>query len=121
MIQRRIAETDPVILINRTVEPLEYKLRDLMRDARDRNQTLACVPLVLRRGQDRIFLPADDFSVKPDDEILLCSTKSAEHRLQTNLANAYTLEYLVSGTVPVRGWVMSALISARTPSEQTLK
>jgi len=64
------------------------------------------------------MLPADDFSMLPNDEILMCSTKSAERLVKTNLTNVYTLDYLVSGIVPIRGYVMSWLASLKTPSEE---
>jgi len=38
--------------------------------------------------------------------------------VKTNLTNVYTLDYLVSGIVPIRGYVMSWLASLKTPSEE---
>jgi hypothetical protein len=88
------------------------ELSDWIRDAGDREETLACVPLVLRRGEQRMLVPDDDFDVRLGDEILMCSTRAAQAQIKTNLVNVYTLEYLVTGTAPTRGYVMSWLVGA---------
>jgi Trk K+ transport system NAD-binding subunit len=86
------------------------ELSDLIRDAGDREETLACVPLVLRRGEQRMLVPDDDLDVRLGDEILMCSTRAAQAQIKTNLVNVYTLEYLVTGTAPTRGYAMSWLV-----------
>jgi hypothetical protein len=94
----------------------EITVGDLMRDARDRQETLAGVPMMLRRDSVRTIMPADNVVLQPDDEILVCSTRNAEQQIKTNLANIYTIQYLVSGTAPPRGYAMSWLASLRADS-----
>ena len=54
-------------------------------------------------------MPAANVRLLPDDEILICSTRDAEKRVRSNLVNIYTLEYLVSGNIPIRGSMMNWL------------
>ena len=89
----------------------EIRLVDLLRDARNRDDRHACVPLVVRRGQHNSILPQDNDTLSTGDEILLCSRRGVEHQIRSNLANIYTLEYLVSGEAPTRGVAMGWLRS----------
>ena len=88
-------------------------LGDVVRDARDRNLSLDAVPLMLKRGSARMFMPDGETSLVPGDEILLCSTRAAEARVRANLANAYSLAYLATGTDLPRGWLMNRLWQGR--------
>lgn len=89
----------------------QLALNDLIRDAANREQSLACVPLVVRRDEERLLIPSEDIALHPGDEILMCSTRAAQQQVKTNLVNVYTLEYLVTGTAPARGYAMSWLTS----------
>ncbi len=91
----------------------ELRVEDLMRNPRDRENLLSCVPLVLKRNHMREMLPAQSLLVEPGDEILMCSTKAAERQIKGNLTNVYTLEYLVTGIVPARGYAMTWLAARR--------
>jgi Trk K+ transport system NAD-binding subunit len=85
---------------------------DLYRDSRDRDQQLACVALMLRRGAERVVMPADNYEVVEGDEIFICSTAEAKRRVNSNLTDIYTIEYLVTGIVPPRAWAMRRLQTA---------
>jgi voltage-gated potassium channel len=90
----------------------ELSSGDLFRDASNRDEPLACVVLMLKRGNDRIIMPDDGFAIAEGDELLLCSTADAERRMRANLANIYTIEHLATGTVPPRAYAMRRLQSA---------
>ncbi|MCZ6709992.1 MAG: NAD-binding protein [Gammaproteobacteria bacterium] len=85
---------------------------DLYRDSRDRDQPLACVPLMLRRGAERVTMPADNYEVIEGDEILMCSTAEAKQRVTSNLTDIYTIEYLATGIIPPRAYAMRRLQTA---------
>ena len=91
----------------------ELTLADLLRDGRDRNDSLACVPLMLRRGNDRSIMPELQAPLQLDDELLICSSRGAQRGMQSNLASYYTLKYLTSGKVPPRGYIMNWLVGRR--------
>ena len=85
---------------------------DLFRDPADRDHSLACVPLMLKRGAERTIMPGDTFSIIEGDEILLCTTPQAKRRMKTNLTNVYTVEHIATGIVPARAYAMRRLQSA---------
>lgn len=87
-------------------------LRDLSRDSRQRERDLAAVPLMLARGTDRIFLPGPEQLLAGGDEILFCTTRTAERVIRKNVMDPYISEYLatgkVSGNNPLVGWFVSS-------------
>jgi Trk K+ transport system NAD-binding subunit len=82
---------------------------DIYRDSRDRDQQLACVTLMLRRGSERVIMPADSYEVVEGDEIFMCSTADAKRRVNSNLTDIYTIEYLATGIMPPRAYAMRRL------------
>ena len=88
-------------------------LGELRRDPHDRDDSLPCMPLSIARGERRIMLPADEEFLQAGDELLFCGTERGERLLAASINNAYTLEYLVSGTEPARSYVFRWLENAR--------
>ena len=82
-------------------------LRDLIRNPMDLAASLQCVPLVLRRGGTLLMLPNDDQRLEPRDVILFCGTERSKRLLQASANNHYTLQYLLTGKDPPRGYVFS--------------
>ena len=78
-------------------------LGDLLRDARDRDETLGCVPLILEREGREHRLPDPDTVLGIGDRVLFCSTRGARVEVEAALRSPYTLEYLVSGREVPRG------------------
>ena len=77
-----------------------------------RDVLLACVPLMLKRGTERVIMPAAECDVRQGDEILMCSTPGAKRRIEGNLSDIYTIEHLATGVVPPRAYAMRRLQSA---------
>ncbi len=84
-------------------------LGDLLRDPVNRNRHLACLPLVMRSGQEPKVMPALGTAVQPGDQILFCGTAGSLRLLDATLNNEYTLRYLISGIDQPRGYVMQWL------------
>ena len=84
-------------------------LETLIRDPVDRNQFLACVPLVIQSGDDIEVMPALSTPARPGDQILFCGAPRAYHMLDSTLHNEYTLRYLITGRDEPRGWLMQWL------------
>ncbi|MGQ7846607.1 potassium channel family protein [Granulosicoccus sp. 3-233] len=80
-------------------------LGELIRHPDRPEGTLPCVPLVIRRRQELLMLPADSEVVLPDDGILFCGSERSERLLQATLNNPYTLHYLITGVEEPRGLV----------------
>ena len=94
----------------RAVESEQWvALGDILRDPVDRNRHLACVPLVMRSGQELNVMPALTAAVQPGDQILFCGTAGSLRLLDATLNNEYTLRYLISGIDEPRGYVMQWL------------
>ena len=93
-------------LLNTVEGGQEVALGDILRDPVDRNKHLACVPLVMRSGQELNVMPALTTVVQPGEQILFCGTASSLRLLDATLNNEYTLRYLISGIDQPRGYVM---------------
>ncbi len=93
-------------LLNTVEGGQEVALGDILRDPVDRNRHLACVPLVMRSGQELNVMPALTTVVQPGEQILFCGTASSLRLLDATLNNEYTLRYLISGIDQPRGYVM---------------
>jgi Trk K+ transport system NAD-binding subunit len=87
----------------------QLELGDLIRDPNDLDDTVSCVPLVIRRGSELLMLPDDNRVILAGDGILFCGTESSERLLRATLNNPYTLHYLVTGEEAPRGFVFQWL------------
>ena len=93
----------------------QLQLSDLLRDGRERNDIVACVPLAIQRDDENTIL-TEDISIRLNDEVLMCSRRGVEQQLRSNFSSIYTLEYLVDGTTPTRGYAMNWLTARRNHS-----
>ncbi len=84
---------------------------ELIRNPYDLGQSISCIVLAIERGQQRMMLPDDDETLLSCDEILLCGTEHGETMLSATMNNIYTLEYLVTGKEPPRGYLFRWLAS----------
>ncbi len=84
-------------------------LGDILRDPRDRKNSLASVPLMLCTGDRCIPLPWDEYSLKKDDQILFCGRKFAHDLMDSTLNNEYALHYVRTGVDKPRGYLMQWL------------
>lgn len=98
-------------------ENQEINLGDIYRDPADREGFLKMIPLVHRRGKVIKVLPADNLTLREDDEVLFCMRPEHQIFLEANLANAYTLDYLLTGKDLVRSdffkWLRAKNISVK--------
>ena len=78
-------------------------LGDIYRDPAHWDDFLKMVPLVHRRGKVIKVLPADNLTLREGDELLFCMRPAHKVLLEANLANRYTLDYLLTGQDIVRG------------------
>jgi len=95
-------EAEAVVEHLRSGKPLS--LSELSRDPHDLDASLACMPLVIERGQNRIMLPHHNESLVLGDDILFCGTEFGETLLSATMNNSYTLDYLISGDDKPRGY-----------------
>ncbi len=85
----------------------------LFRDSRRRDHSLDAVPLLLKRGRESRVMPELFEELEEGDQILVCSTHAAKFRVRSNIANPYTLAFLITGKEQPRGWLMSRLLARK--------
>ena len=73
------------------------KLSYLCRDPRDRDESLATIPLLIKRGVERIMLPDPVTPLQLDDQILFCGQKQAKAFMEWSVSNHNTLRYIKTG------------------------
>lgn len=89
-------------------EGREPVLGDLLRDPRDRDQTLRAIVLMRRRGSQITPLPELSERIRDGDRLLFCGQPLARRRMQWTLHNINALNYVMTGeagrTGPVWRW-----------------
>ncbi len=88
-------------------------LKDILRSAHDRSESLPVVALVIRSGGETVVMPNSDRQLACGDEILLCGRPFSRRLLDANLNNPYTLRYLLTGVDEPRSFALRWLTSRR--------
>ena len=101
-----ITATATPALFKVIAEDIPVTLADILRNPNKRQQRLACVPLVVRKGNRLDVMPALDLPLSSGDQILLCSRTNALRLIDATLHNEYTLRYLITGIDEPRGYFM---------------
>ncbi|MCW8944772.1 MAG: NAD-binding protein [Sedimenticola sp.] len=96
-------------------------LQHLLTDPRAREQSLPCIPLLLKRGDQRTMLPVYETPLKLGDNILFCGRYSARDRMEWGLQNIHSLNYILTGKAATGSWLWrllqrKGLISTDPPS-----
>ena len=94
-------------------------LHDLLRDPADRDASLACVPLFLKRGKEEILLPREDSQLYIGDHILFCGAREVRQQQLLPLRNLSVLTYLLTGSDAPGGWFWQWLHARRKVDGQT--
>ncbi|HHC73240.1 MAG TPA: potassium channel protein [Thiotrichales bacterium] len=87
----------------------QLALEILLRDPRDREASLSCIPLYLWRGGRRELLPDGKMPLHPHDRILFCGQPQALSQMEWILQNRRVLHYIVTGEELPGGWVWRKL------------
>jgi len=75
----------------------KVRLGQIQNDAREREQRLNVLALLLLRGKELQLLPDDDLELAPGDRILMCGRPGVVDRMQWALVNDNVLRYLQTG------------------------
>lgn len=73
------------------------RLSDIMADTTNPGQYLNCIPLLLVRSKGRELLPPSETGLKVGDKLLFCGNRSSFNRLELNLYDQATLDYVLTG------------------------
>ncbi len=111
--QVRIDAEDAYALLRlRDQEPLP-KIKDLLRDPRDRGCKLPAIVLMRRRNNGRTLMPDLNDRLRKGDELLLCGRSAARSSMLWTLQNTHALTYVLHGESPPRGLVWAWLTQRR--------
>ena len=82
---------------------------DLLRLPSNRDETLACVPLFLKRTDEAVELPGDGFVLQPGDRLLFAGRNWAREQQQSLLRSDKVRDYVLTGRDPPVGWIWRRL------------
>jgi Trk K+ transport system NAD-binding subunit len=92
------------------------RIGDLVRDPRERERDLACIPLLIaREGADRL-LPGPEVLLAPGDEVLFCGSWDVPARMGRVCCNQNLLTYVLTGEEPAAGLLWRWLAPRPRPS-----
>ena len=91
----------------------EARLGDMVRSPEDRTRRLRVVPMLVRRGEDAVLTPDDDFVLAEGDEMLLAGRAADRRALETILVDDAAREYVLFDRHAPSSWIWRKL--ARKP------
>lgn len=105
----RVGPEDTPGVVAALDEAMDLTLEILTRDPRDREERLACLPLMLvRKGKERL-LPSSTVHLERDDEVLFAGTWRVQERQRWTLNNLNAVSYIVTGRDRPAGLVWRVL------------
>ncbi|MEE9303879.1 MAG: hypothetical protein V3U84_08835, partial [Thiotrichaceae bacterium] len=96
-------------------------ISDLLLDPRNRERSLAALPLFLKRGKGNVMLPEDDRVLQVGDRILMCGSENSEGLMQWTTKNANVLGYVLTGQTESSSYVLQWLYRYYTKSKTRLQ
>ncbi|MBS1146983.1 MAG: TrkA-N domain protein [Proteobacteria bacterium] len=90
-------------------EGVTVRLGDLMRAPSNREDSLACIPLLLKRGCEEILVPDNDTPLHDGDRILFCGEAHTRRQQALGLHDYNMLNYLLTGNEAPGGLVWRRL------------
>ena len=91
----------------------EITISNLCTDPRNREECLACIPLLLRRGNTEELLPTETQILHVGDSFLFCGTREAERHMKWTAWDHNALTYICKGIDRPSGYVWSRLSRQR--------
>jgi voltage-gated potassium channel len=81
------------------------QLWQLYRDPRNREEILACIPLLCKRSDRNILLPDDDTKIFPGDRVLFCGQARAQYMMEWLAGNHNVFNYIQTGEEHPSGYL----------------
>lgn len=106
----RVDEENSPALIEMLNTGVDVNLGILLKDPRDRTQTLSAFPLMLQTDGIYDILPGELDTLKSGDEILFCGKSKSLRRMEWTMSNFNTLHYLLTGNEPT-GNLLSRILN----------
>jgi voltage-gated potassium channel len=106
---RELSKTHTLAIWQMLNEGRTVRLGDLLRNPTHREETLACIPLLLKRGREEILVPDNDIPLLEGDHILFCGEAHTRRQQALGLHDYNTLNYLLTGNQAPGGLVWRKL------------
>jgi Trk K+ transport system NAD-binding subunit len=87
---------------------------DLQRLPANRDERLACVPLLLKRTDEYVELPGDGLALQPGDQLLFAGRSWAREQQQSLLRSDKVRDYVLTGRDPPVSWLWQRLQRPRS-------
>lgn len=100
-------------LHNALMKGKTIKIGQLLRDNADWEVILPAVVLMVEREGRNILLPDDEFTLKPDDAILVAGQHYAKSIVHLTSQNMNALSYVLTGVDRRGGWLWQSLFASR--------
>ncbi|VAW51002.1 Potassium channel protein [hydrothermal vent metagenome] len=72
------------------------QLRHILQDPTTHSKNLACVPLLLKRGETLQLLPDENIELKAFDQLLFCGLRKVKHSMSPMLTDLNLLNYVMT-------------------------
>ncbi|MDP1925452.1 MAG: NAD-binding protein [Thiobacillus sp.] len=112
---RELSKTETLAIWQALSEGQTLRLGDLLRSPSNREENLACIPLLLKRGGEEILVPDSDTPLLDGDRILFCGEAHTRRQQALGLHDYNTLNYLLTGNQAPGGLVWRRLAGAGKP------
>jgi Trk K+ transport system NAD-binding subunit len=100
-----ISEKDSPAMFAAARSRERIQLWQLYRDPRNREETLACIPLFCHRSDRTMLLPDDDTKIFPGDRILFCGQAGAHSMMEWLSRNRNVFNYIQTGEEHPSGYL----------------
>jgi len=110
---RELSKTETLAIWQKLSEGATIRLGDLLRDPSNRHDKLACIPLLLKRGQAETLVPDNDTPLLDGDRILFCGEAHTRRQQALGLHDYNTLNYLLTGNQAPGGLIWRWLAENR--------
>jgi len=81
------------------------ELNHIIKNPVDHDKNLACMALLLKRGDDLILLPEDDIELKAFDQILFCGLRKVKHTMSPTLKDLSILNYVMTSRTEPQSYI----------------
>jgi voltage-gated potassium channel len=75
----------------------EVRIAHICTDPHDRTKRLPCVPLLLKRGDDKALLPEENIPLRSGDQLLFCGMAGTASEMKWIANNVNVLDYVMTG------------------------
>jgi len=95
--------------IRKIVSDERLTINDLMRNPRDRQCQLNCIPLLIKHKKQFRLLPDNEESLALGDEVLFCGDNESMHLMYWSSSNVNAFQYIACGEEYFSGYVWKFL------------